>query len=94
VGCASRAMGASLGHSDVAVEQLVILARDYAGQHEHLDMHRCLFTRQALYLVVFDLSEDTRGSATRAIQWICDLEDRLAGAVFALVGTRYHERRH
>jgi GTPase SAR1 family protein len=37
--------------------------------------HQCFFTRQALYLVVFDLSEDERESAARAKQWICDIED-------------------
>jgi hypothetical protein len=37
---------------------------------------------------VFDLSEDEGESASRTKQWICDIEDRVAGAVFAMVETK------
>jgi hypothetical protein len=50
--------------------------------------HQCCFTRQAFYFLVFDLSADARESAVSAVQWICDIEDRVGGAVFALVGTK------
>jgi small GTP-binding protein len=78
-----------LGSAD-ATEQgnVEFIVWDYAGQHEYRGTHQCFFTRQALYLVVFDLSEDEGESAARAKQWICDIEDRVAGAVFALVGTK------
>jgi GTPase SAR1 family protein len=78
-----------LGSADATQrEKLEFIVWDYAGQHEYRGTHQCLFTRQALYLVVLDLNEDEGESAKCAKQWICDIEDRVAGAVFALVGTK------
>jgi GTPase SAR1 family protein len=78
-----------LGSADATEgRKLAFVVWDYAGQHEYRGTHQCFFTRQALYLGVFDLSEDEGKSAAAAVQWICDIEDRVAGAVFALVGTK------
>jgi GTPase SAR1 family protein len=76
----------ALGSADATERaDVVFIMWDYTGQYEYRSTHQCFFTRQALYLVVFDLSEDEGESAACAKQWICDIEDRVAGAV---VGTK------
>jgi GTP-binding protein EngB required for normal cell division len=69
-------------------DPLILGVWDYAGHHTYLGTHQYFFTREALYLLVFDLSADERKSCESVIQWLRDVEDRVAGATFVLVGTK------
>jgi GTPase SAR1 family protein len=80
-------LGCSSSDDDHA-KQLVLIVWDYAGQHAYRGTHQCFFTRQSLYILVFDLSVDEKDSAACGIQWMFDIHDRVPGAVFALVGNK------
>jgi hypothetical protein len=48
-------------------ENLVLVVWDYAGEHEYRGT-QCFFTRQALYLVVFDLNTEEQDSAVDVVE--------------------------
>ncbi|MDX2096822.1 MAG: M17 family peptidase N-terminal domain-containing protein, partial [Leptolyngbyaceae cyanobacterium bins.59] len=77
-----------LGVADGDEALLKLIVWDYAGQHAYRGTHQCFFTRQAVYLLVFDLSDDAEASSTDVLQWIADIQARTSGAVFGLVGNK------
>ena len=61
---------------------------DYAGQHMYRATHQCLFTQQALYLLVFDLTEEVSKSTTLLFGWVKSIQSCIRGAVFLVIGTK------
>ena len=50
--------------------------------------HQCFFTRQALNLLVFDLTQPQEQSARQVRSWVRSIHSSVSGPVFCLVGTK------
>jgi GTPase SAR1 family protein len=73
--------------------RLELLVWDYAGQSGYRGLHQCFFSRQAVYLLVFDLTKDAEESGRELCSWVRSIHSCVSGPVFCVVGTKLDKMR-
>ncbi|CAM9634370.1 unnamed protein product [Chrysoparadoxa australica] len=76
-----------LPHKEVQGERKLKLW-DFGGQHVYHAIHGLFFSKRALYLLVFDVTQTSKDDIDRHVQfWIDCVQSRAPGAQIQLVGT-------
>jgi GTPase SAR1 family protein len=73
--------------------RLELTVWDYAGQSGYRGLHQCFFSRQAVYLLVFDLTKDAEESGRELCSWVRSIHSCVSGPVFCVVGTKLDKMR-
>jgi small GTP-binding protein len=73
--------------------RLQLIVWDYAGQSGYRGLHQCFFSRQAVYLLVFDLTKDAEESGRELCSWVRSIHSCVSGPVFCVVGTKLDKMR-
>ena len=60
----------------------------YAGQSGYRGLHQCFFSRQGMYVLVFDLTRDAEESARELCSWGRSIHSCVSGPVLCVVGTK------
>ena len=68
--------------------RLELMVWDYAGQSGYRGLHQCFFSRQGMYVLVFDLTRDAEESARELCSWVRSIHSCVSGPVICVVGTK------